>query len=187
MDKITDINKEHAQKAQVVVRQSLSSIMTGQPDKFQPIMALEVFSKLMNSILVNVLSDKIHASDKALYGYCCFHRWMIHFIEEYPSLLDYVNESVENFIKNENCRTKSVIPSLGEFLTLLSLSKFTWSDVAPAYISENLDRNVLWILRKYPFLRDLDYPHSDRLRLSFDTVKLGSSFTPFLHFTMNIN
>lgn len=40
--------------------------------------------------------------------------------------------------------------ALGEFLPLLTVSKFQWKDVARTYIEESFDRNVKWLLAKYP-------------------------------------
>jgi hypothetical protein len=79
-----------------------------------------------------------------------------------------MNEKVENFINKHAHRHKRVsyskfmfilfylininqyVAALGEFLPLLTVSKFQWKDVAQAYIEESFDRNVKWLLIKYP-------------------------------------
>lgn len=154
-------------------------------------MALEVFSKLMNTMLIEVLSEKIHASDKALCGYLCFHRWLLYFAQQYPELIQIANETVQQFIDDESNRHKSKVPSLGEFLPLLSLSDFTWDHTMDAYLSENIDRNVFWVLRKAPdFIGetyqkncDSELPSSlsnSKTRQFFNYVTLGSSYIHFL-------
>lgn len=57
--------------------------------------------------------------------------------------------------------------ALGEFLPLLTVSKFQWKDVAQAYIEESFDRNVKWLLVKYPELEYMaDDPANNASRLS---------------------
>ena len=45
---------------------------------------------------------------------------------------------------------QSVVPNLGEFLALLTVSDKSWADIAEAYLSENMDRNVYWLVRAPP-------------------------------------
>lgn len=87
---------------------------------------------------------------KALEGYIAFHRIFILFVQKYPDILHKINETVADFIQSEAARHKRRVPALGNFLTLLSVSDYQWSDVASAYVDENFTRNVLWVIRKYP-------------------------------------
>lgn len=142
-------------------------------------MVLDVFPKLMNTMMLDILSNRIPASDKSLSGYLCFHRWMLYFVEKYPSLLEYVNGTVNNFIEDEKFRHKDVVPSLGEFLPLLSLSDKTWDDIVDAYVCENLDRNAFWVLRKRPaFFKGDEAAELDdgQIQTFFDCVALGSMY-----------
>ena len=175
-----DINEEHGSRASMVVEDSISVMTTGKTGQFEPLMVLEVFPKLMNTMLLEVLSERIHASDKALCGYLCFHRWMLYFAEQYPVVLETVNTIVNNFVRDERDRHKSVVPSLGEFLPLLSLSDKTWDDVMHAYLSENLDRNVFWVLRKCPkFIKNREVLNESQIQQFFDLVALGSMYLRF--------
>lgn len=111
----------------------------------------------MNSMVVHFMKSTLHASSKALDGYCALHRLLISFAEEYPALVNHVNLLIADFVRDERCRMKNVIPALGEWLPLISVSKFTWNDVKEAYINESLIRNVRWAAQAEPAL-GLDKP-----------------------------
>lgn len=96
------------------------------------------------------MSDRMFASVKALEGYCAMHRLLLYFVKEYPALQETVNRTVANFIKHPNYRDKNHVPSLGEFLALLTISEIPWKEVARAYLEENFIRNVRWVVQKYP-------------------------------------
>lgn len=103
-----------------------------------------------------MMTHKMHASIKALEGYCAIHRLMIYFARKYPSLVDQADRSVSNFAKSPDYRTKNHVASLGDFLALLSITNLQWRDLAHAYIEENFIRNVRWVLAKHPELADPD-------------------------------
>lgn len=70
---------------------------------------------------------------------------MLGLAKEYPQLLRIANQAIIDFIKNEKARTKEELPSLGDFLPLLSITdKVTWQQFAMPYLSETFDRNILW-------------------------------------------
>ena len=123
---------------------------------FSPNMALTALPKLMNTMIVLVMDGGLTASIKALTGYFAFHRLLLAFIELYPQLMVEVNNSITEFIKNENARVKSEIPSIGDWIPLISVSnKYTWHHVAKAVIGETFDRNVIWICKQDPTLATL--------------------------------
>jgi hypothetical protein len=101
-----------------------------------------------------MMSHKMHASIKALEGYCAIHRLMIYFVRKHPALTEQAERTVSNFAKSSEHRTKNYVASLGDFLALLSITKLQWKDLATAYIEENFIRNVRWVLAKYPELSD---------------------------------
>lgn len=84
--------------------------------------------------------------------------------KEHPQVVQSANQKIVNFINSESFRTKDVnihsdvteltdfqvVPALGEFLPLLLISDKTWKDVQEAYLKENFDRNVQWIIKKFP-------------------------------------
>src|SRR5271163_3581525 len=100
-------------------------------------MALSVFPKLMNTMIVLVMDGGLTASIKALVGYFAFHRLLLAFIELYPNLMADVNNSIAEFLRSENARVKSEIPSIGDWIPLVSVSnRYTWGHVAKAVIGE---------------------------------------------------
>jgi hypothetical protein len=62
---------------------------------------------------------------------------LLAFVEKYPELMYEVNHSIEEFIRSESGRVKSAVPSLGDWLALLSVSnKYNWRHVAKAAIGK---------------------------------------------------
>jgi len=61
-----------------------------------------------------------------------------------------------NFISDERNRHKKVVPSLGEFIPLLTISKYTWETLALPIVKETMTRNVLWIAKAFPILGAVD-------------------------------
>ena len=87
----------------------------------------------MVCLLVHVrgMASRATASLKCLTGYCAFHRLLLLAVEHYPYLGRRANSIVNRFISDRRSRTKKVVPALGEFLPLLTVSTATWMDVAP--------------------------------------------------------
>lgn len=146
------VNEEHGERAETLLRKSLSVICTGNEGRFRPEMAFETLAKLCNTMVVNVMAERTHASLKALSGYCAFQRLILHFARQYPSLVKAANSMVDMFVENESYRTKEVVKALGEFLPLLTITEKSWKDIALAYLYESFDRNVRWMLQKFPML-----------------------------------
>ena len=134
-----------------------------------PAAALEFFGKAMNTFVVSMLQMEdeprsaarhgpaqpsgLHASERALQGYCAFHHLLLAFCARRPEMRKEANRRVDGLLKG-NC-TKAAIPDIGVLLALLSVTDRTWRDglVAWAVLGETLDRNVRWLLRDHPYLR----------------------------------
>jgi len=185
------INDEHAQRAMPYFENALSVLCYGRRGEFKPSCALEVLPKLMNTVIVAMMSKEIYASDKTLSGYCVLHRWFIRFVADYPHLLRSINNTVRKFINTPEKRIKRVVPSLGEFLTLLSVADYVWEDVREAYLSENLDRSVLWIVKAFPQFNTATHTtpelEAERITKSFASTRVGKHLLLFhVHFLQNI-
>lgn len=123
---------------------------------FHPHMALSAIPKLMNTMIVMMMDGGVLASVKALEGYFAFHRLLLAFIEMYPELMTEVNNRIASFMKSEAYRLKSVVPSMGDWLPLISASnKYTWADVSSYVVAEGFDRHVIWVCREDPSLATL--------------------------------
>jgi hypothetical protein len=107
--------------------------------KFKPELAIDLLTKLMNSMIVLVMNGTKHGSIKALDGYISFHRLLMALVEEFPELKKSVETKIETFISEPNSRRKQTLSSIGDFLPLLTVSeKFSWKDVALPVIQETL-------------------------------------------------
>ncbi|KAL9641954.1 hypothetical protein ABK040_004011 [Willaertia magna] len=175
------IDEKHGQKAMYLAKRSISIICTGSSKNFKPEMVLEVLPKLMCTMVVEVLSNRKHASIKALRGYCHFYRLLLEFTKEYPQLLESIDKTIKGFIENEQNRHKDIVPNLGEFLSLIPVSSYKWKDIQQAYIEESFQRSVFWLLNKYEELeQDSDeFTDDDRLKYSFETTKLSQKLLLF--------
>uniref|UniRef100_A0A0G4HQ10 S1 motif domain-containing protein n=1 Tax=Chromera velia CCMP2878 TaxID=1169474 RepID=A0A0G4HQ10_9ALVE len=123
--------------------------------KFDPIVTLSVLPQLMNSQVVQLLSGDTHASVKALEGYMATHHLFLQLCHEYPELQAEVDRRTTAFRDRPSSRTKDVTPSLGDFFALLSVTDSTdWAELCEGVVEEVFDRNVLWVLKKYPHLYD---------------------------------
>jgi len=71
------INSEHATRALPVMQKFFAELCIS--TEFKPYMVLEIIPKLMNTMVVSLISGNIHASIVALEGYCSFHRLFIIF------------------------------------------------------------------------------------------------------------
>lgn len=118
-----------------------------------PEIILNVLPKLMNSQVVLLMEGNVHASEKALAGYMAFHHLFLMLKRCCGALHKAVEAKVGAFVKDEKYRTKEVVPNLGEFICLLSVSdQHSWKDMAEAVLNEGFDRHMLWTFKKYPEL-----------------------------------
>lgn len=145
-------------------------------------MVIEVIPKLMNTMVVSMMSKKLYASVMALEGYCAFHHLFLMFMEEYPELKKLVDETIQKFITSERLRNKKEFPALGEWLPLLTVTEtYGWKDVSESYLLEMFDRNVLWSLKKFPELQKNKGPahYEERLKQVFEATVVSNHLLMF--------
>ncbi|KNC50114.1 ubiquitin carrier protein [Thecamonas trahens ATCC 50062] len=170
------INSDHGGRAYDIVRTSMARMCKPRPEHipaFQPPMALDVLPALMDTTVVSVMSSDEVMSWRRLEGYCIFHRWMIYFAAEYPELSEAASKLIAAFKLKPESRTKAVVPSLGYFIPLLTITDHAFDDIREEYVGESLVRNVFWAVSKYPQLAYADDHDArgepfDRLALTFD-------------------
>eukprot|EP01080_Neovahlkampfia_damariscottae_P003166 gene3166-5482_t len=178
------INKEHGKKSMIECEQRIQKIFG--KSSFQPNDALNLIAMLMNTQVVNVMNGSVFGSIKALEGYAHFHRLMIAFCEKYPNLLVDIETKIENFIKNDSSRHKSQLPSIGDFIVLLSVSKkFKWKDVSPFILKETFIRNIFWINKKYKNIFKLKTSNEKLTRVSFETTVVSMRLLMFHEYFLN--
>ena len=73
------------------------------------------------------------------------------FIQEFPQLREEADSKIEQFIKDKTFRHKDSFPNIIDMLlNLLVSNKYKFEDVIAAYTEEQLDRQVFWLLKKFP-------------------------------------
>lgn len=145
---------------------------------------IEILSNLMSSAVVEMMKGDIVVSNKALEGYCRWHRLFYFLIQKNPKIKGIIDFKLKEFIDGgPRKRHKSIIPNLGQFLSYLSVSeKYSWKHIEKDYLDECLKRNIYWILKqkKYspqnvmsflPFLNDI-----------WEIVQVGKKLNLFYHY-----
>jgi len=88
-------------------------------------------------------------------------------------------------MRDESSRHKKNIPALGEWIPLLSVTEtYEWRDVAPSYLTEMFDRNVLWTLKKFPKLVE-DSEAPDRLQQTYEATIVSNHLCMFHNYFLN--
>eukprot|EP01059_Diplonema_ambulator_P004604 TRINITY_DN1432_c0_g1_i1.p1 TRINITY_DN1432_c0_g1~~TRINITY_DN1432_c0_g1_i1.p1 ORF type:complete len:1268 (+),score=451.33 TRINITY_DN1432_c0_g1_i1:65-3868(+) len=110
---------------------------------------LTVLPQLMNHMVVDVMKGTLHASVKALQGYCAIHRLLLHCCETIPGVQDEADKQIQKFIDHPAERHKVLCPDLGILLCLLTISKrYWWEDLRNPFMTELFARHVRWSLKK---------------------------------------
>jgi len=158
--------------------------------RFHPFMVLEVLPKMMNTIVVLVSDKGLEVSDRALNGYFLLWRLLLASVNAY-NLHSEVASRLAAFRVPEN-RTKAKIPSLGDFLPLLGVSKTSalgWDAMAQPVFEETFDRNALWACRDHPEFANASRnakgqgADMDRLQKTFASTKVSKRLLMFhVHF-----
>ncbi|KAJ3186029.1 hypothetical protein HDU85_000943 [Gaertneriomyces sp. JEL0708] len=164
--------------------------------KFNPAVVIQVIGKMMNQMVVNLMKDVggemegqkgmqkqiLHASEKALTGYCSLLHLLLRMSKDYPEIMERAHEVVSNFAMRSGARSKETIPDLGEFLILLALTPtISWATVAKPFIEEMLARNVVWVLSKKPHLAFIETSTKSPLRMK-DTFEASRTSLRLLMF-----
>lgn len=101
------------------------------------------------------MDEKKHASIRNIRLLAHIHSIFLYCLRKFPELKETIAVNINKFINNEEARIKDNLPNLGSVLSALSVvDSHKFSDVAEAYFSEQLDRQVLWILKAVPELLD---------------------------------
>ncbi|XP_059149626.1 uncharacterized protein LOC131936587 [Physella acuta] len=170
--------KEEFEKAM----KEVAAIMPKYDPKTSPIedLVLKTIPNLMSATVVEFSKGTQHTSDNHLNGYFALHRLLLWAIDTYPALQDKIEEQIQDYVENENNRTKDKVPYIAEWLMLVPGSvKYKWQDVADAYLSESWKRNVMWYVKDDEKLGYLDTEKDYRIRETFRLTDVGRKHLAF--------
>jgi len=136
-----------------LAKKSLSFIKTNNSKRFSIDMVEEILLKIMASIVIKTADLKTHASCAVIQLLVFVHALALLFVKEYPEILTSIDQKLQDFIENEESRSKEKVPYLIYILMYLLVSeKYSFEDLVEKYSEEQLDRQVFWILQKIPEL-----------------------------------
>ena len=164
---------------------AISMIAKGNTKNFKPDLILKVMPKFFNYIVLNIMSEKVHNSSRAIEILIYIYRILIMLVQNYPEFKDEVNKNLEEFIKNPEQRVKEKTPSLGDLLVMLSVSDHTIEELLPSYISEQMDRQIFWILQELPEFESLinsDEVDDIRAKICFKCGITGQQLLLFYYY-----
>ncbi len=150
-DRVSKLEREYGPTAKELFE--FDEKMDQLAKQFNPLIVLDIIPKLMNHMVVALMKQDskgklpLHASEKALLGYCSYHHILLNLALEYPQIQDHVDYYLDEFMAHPSRRVKLVVPDLGELLVRLCISrKYSWKDVAEPFLQEFFDRTVFWTL-----------------------------------------
>ena len=105
-------------------------------------------------------------------------------LNKFPELKEEIKQKIQNFISDEDLRHKDHVPNLGTILALMSASdSHKFNEIAEKYFTEQLDRQVFWILRSVPELISSSLEeHADKMR---SQIVFKTQMTSFHIFCLN--
>lgn len=162
---------------------ALSIICKDVSNGFEPTLVLEVLPKILSTLVLDIAGENLYYSQNILKFIMYFFRLFHLFIEEFPELKTMMNEKIETFMSNEYNRSKEVTQNLGDLLIFTMMSdKYRWEDIRDLYVVEQLDRQVLWLLREIPELELSEFNEFDtvRAKASFTVGKVGFKYCSFM-------
>lgn len=164
-------------------RKALSIICKDVSNGFEPALVLEVLPKILVTTVIDFADNNIYYSVNNLKFFVYVYRLFHLFISEHPEIMTMINEKIEVFLESADNRAKSVTPNLGDLMiyTLLS-DTYRWENIREAYVHEQLDRQVLWLLKQIPELELSEFNEFDsvRAKASFKVGKVGFRYCCFL-------
>ena len=86
------------------VTKAISMIAKGNTKEFHTDLILKVMPKFFNYICLNIMSEKVHNSSRAIEILMYVYRILIMLVKEYPEFKNEVNKNIEEFIKRKRIK-----------------------------------------------------------------------------------
>lgn len=166
-----------------LAKKAISLIKTGSTKNFSPDMIFSVLPKFFLSLITEINSENVTNSKKSLKILCQIYRIVVFFGEKYPEVYQKFEEAIKNFIENPVQRNKDNTPSLGDLLIYSIISKkYNFEEILPAYMGEQMDRSIFWILQTIPEFEKLIESNTIddvRAKICFKTFITGAHILLF--------
>jgi hypothetical protein len=170
---------------------SLSFIANGSTTKpYNHESVLEVMPKLISTHIIDMMKENRHVSIIALRRVFNFIRLFAHLAAKDAKIQQELDAKLKSFIEDPAMRSKTNCKMLLDMqVASILTNKHDYQKFTEAYVEEQLDRQVLWILKDIP---ELDFENKklqnkgkvnekDRSRVSFECGKTGYYLTLFFY------
>ncbi|KAJ1547616.1 hypothetical protein HK405_005385, partial [Cladochytrium tenue] len=154
------INQAHFERARPGIEAAVMALNWRDASNFDPDLIIPTFARWMNQMVVDLMHEVtetaygtyirggakplLHASDKALTGYCVLMHLLLVLVQTYPQVLPATYARVNGFLSDPALRHKRRVPDLGELLVCLALvPNLSWDAVRGPLLNELLTRNVV--------------------------------------------
>jgi len=171
------------EKTIFLAEHAIGLICKGSTRKFEPSQVIEVLPKMLLTLVVDMTNESLHHSYKSIKMMMYTHRLFTMFLEKYPELKKVIDEKLKIFIENPESRIKDVTPNIGDLLVYLTVSEtYNWADLKDSYLSEQMDRQIFWVLQEIPDLEKNDSPNLEdaKIEASFKSTIVGFRITMLL-------
>ncbi len=188
------INEEHFERARQHIENSISILSSNTASgenkyDFDQMMIPRVLLNLMNQMVVMMMDCSVHESESIIMAYCHLMRLFVKFTEIYPKLVKYIRDKTANFLNNNEDRSKTHVPDLGEFIVALGINAIlpknkyesicTFDDpkMKKVLLDEFFARQIFWIEKDNPTIYGV--AQNERLRLSFNQTLVSNKLLVF--------
>lgn len=136
--------------------------------------------------MVDITGESIYNSNKSIKMMIYIHRLINLLYEQYPEERTKMEAIIEGFIKDKSNRVKDKTQNLGELLIYLTLTdKYKWADIRDAFLEEQLDRQIFWILKQIPEMEEDEKKGKleltqEKIEASFKATEVGFRIVMFL-------
>lgn len=107
----------------------------------------------MITTIFYIMDEKKHASIRAIRILSHLHSMFLFSLKKHPQMQEKIISEISHFLEKEDNRHKDLVSNLGSILAKASaVDKFKFKELVESYFAEQLDRQVLWILKAVPEL-----------------------------------
>jgi hypothetical protein len=108
---------------------ALSMIITGNAKSFRPEFVLEVYPKIIVTLVYRIMDMKTHPSLNIIRFLTLIHSNFLFMFGKYPALHKIVEDSIKQFITDGSSRTKAKTTNLGAFLSTFFVARTLFKEV----------------------------------------------------------